>query len=685
MKFIKIYLIVILFFLKAFAIDDFTANLAFTKAIKLVEKEEEIALAYKEHILEKGTIPSTEDLKAYLTEGYSLINDFGSTIELVDSIYILNEITDLDIKQIAKFYDYYYSTINRINTIPPISVNSANVKIKLSSFEDFIYNNISLITTNLDNVAGKYLLSNGSLIWYDNSGNKIFSYNGDSVIVFNGNLDDELKILLAQRGVLKVGTKIYAINGNAVNQTLYIKDGVFESIGLGEGVGTYLPAKLLLTLYSGGYLLNGDIYTWGNNKNRLITLKNDESYIGLPFKLRVKNYDDILDSKNYFSSPFRTKFMDFFTTTDNGTCAISNNFELYCTGLNASKDDYIVPNLLNLLDTDELLYKVSWFDGEDIDLDNYKFGKANKILAVDKRWFVLANGKYDSNNNFTGSSLYTWGSDSDGFAGNGDEKNERDNIPQLISFPNDIKAKDIAFSYEINYRKMYALGSDGFIYLWGMDEKNSDDKCNDEVDNVNMNLCEPTKVDSNEIVFKNIRNGARNIIATTVENNFYTIFQDKDDLPEVINLHSYISNYRAYNTTDDSEIISIDAVAKDDYRSDELEVVWINSKNELKGDYNILNLSSSNEDKLDLAIKNLSWLKVKMIGEKSICAMTTNYQIYCWGDIGFKQVEYESTIIPAFSTNLFSSFNLNGIDIKDDPVLYYPTFIGGFNYNFSFK
>ena len=61
-------------------------SLTLTKIKKLVQKEEEIALAYKKYLLEKGVYPSTiATMKTYnyLPRGFEVINPFGKEIILI--------------------------------------------------------------------------------------------------------------------------------------------------------------------------------------------------------------------------------------------------------------------------------------------------------------------------------------------------------------------------------------------------------------------------------------------------------------------------------------------------------------------------------------------------------------------------------------------------------------------------
>ena len=301
----------------------------------------------------------------------------------------------------------------------------------------------------------------------------------------------------------------------------------------------------------------------------------------------------------------------------------------------------------------------------------------------------MANGTKDEFETFPNGNLYTFGEDTDGFAGDGDEDNS-ESRPKLIvdDSGNAFSFKDIAIAYEKDYKKMYALGTNGKIYLWGMDKENSDDNdCVDSVDNISMNFCKPVSINQLiefKTVFSSIRSNSRGIMATTSTYETYYVYQDAKDLPKIVKIENYIKDHGDYLSSDDSSIIDIDVIAVDGYSNDNVDVVWINENNQLKGDYNVLGLDNSDEDKLDFAVNYTKWKKVKFIDEKTICAIDTSYQLYCWGRVGFDDAKYETIILPILNTNNFNKFVYDGNDVKG-LELKYPTYISGFNYDFIFK
>jgi hypothetical protein len=84
----------ILFFLSLniFANDEYINSLTLAKVKKLVEKEEEIALAYKKYILKNGSetknITTLSNSSAYLPSNFSTNNYFGGILVFLQILLI---------------------------------------------------------------------------------------------------------------------------------------------------------------------------------------------------------------------------------------------------------------------------------------------------------------------------------------------------------------------------------------------------------------------------------------------------------------------------------------------------------------------------------------------------------------------------------------------------------------------
>ena len=157
----KIFILLVLMFNFLFANENYIDSLTLTKIKKLVKKEEEIAIAYKKYILEKGANPTTFSVlktttvnnsttETYLPKGFEIINPFGKEIILIldenltttnkkDDKHKIKGFETTDIKLKSNLYDYYYSNKYRTYTKAPLSINNSNIEISLSLKEKFIY------------------------------------------------------------------------------------------------------------------------------------------------------------------------------------------------------------------------------------------------------------------------------------------------------------------------------------------------------------------------------------------------------------------------------------------------------------------------------------------------------------------------------------------------------------------
>jgi len=558
-------------------------------------------------------------------------------------------------------------------------------------------------------------------------------------------LDDSVTLFNNDGSVNSVYTDLTEDVAFAGMTVLHKKDGVAQehiNIGVGNTVKINQQTRdigktvIQFTRRAGGMIVNGDIYTWGNNANKITginlgysgsTGSNRYPVIAGLVRVKAKMYDnDSTDGKdftkyydqNYFSSPNRPKFVDFFSAVFYGTCGISTKGELYCGGTTGLSFSF--GNNFTHLDTNrngEMLYRSTFFDG--------KTNKAKKVFANNQIWLILSeNG-----------TLYRWGYDTSAFSGNGalsfnNSNTNTNKIPEEVS---SVKFSDITYLLTIGHRKMAALSTSGDIYIWGREYylNNSSTayetyNCSNTWERINFDLCTPTKIANTNstmagsLKFESIQGGLDAFVAKSIDGKYFKISHPKTKKIQVISLDEAIKSYSSYVAINDSEILSIDFSRKineqglsNRYKPSS-GIVWVNSKNELKGDY----FTSSNEgDKIFTdAIKNIKWKKIKVIDDDNgMCGIDLNNQMYCWGIQSFYRNGNDNSdymgntfMIPVFNTNLYDlktdflvaegGYNgyLTNMTLNDWSTtnadgktgaffIKYPTYIGGFNYEFIFK
>lgn len=746
-------LILIFLSINIFANDDYINSLTLAKVKKLIEKEEEIATAYKKYILEKGSEPSTLSIlkttTGYLPSNFSTNNYFGGTISFSTNTHNLISFTTTDNNLKSNIYDYYYSNKYRTNTKAPLSTNNSDVEIILSTKEKFIYTYKSSITTTkadaINETAGKYYLdTNGVLHWYQNGSYK-FSVDKDlivdsSVTMINADKTVNATFKDMVKDVTYAGQTILQKNSNTDSAEAYV--GINENTIVRQNPDVILDTQLgviQIGKNSGGMIVNGDIYTWGNNLNRITgidkdtytkssgTTGNKTPVINTLVRVRAKIYDnDLADTKdlttfytqNYFSSPLRPRFVDIFSNTKNGTCGITTNGELYCGGI-VSAADKSFGNLFTQVDTvrnGEMLYRSTYFDG------TTDSPKASKIFANNQLWLILSKD----------GDIYRWGyedTNNNGFSGNGNptfnvssststscsdvcirwwiwgtcrtyeqqcittstNTINTNKVPEKITENlTSIKFKDISNTLSDGYRKIFALSTTGELYLWGMDTNIATmPTCNVTWEGVSFNLCQATRITitnstlPENLTFESIHSGRHAIIALGSDGKYYKIEQPLNKKVQV----TYLA--------DKTSVLSIDLLSDG-------TVVYVNASNQLISDY-----FSTFDDTFKNTINSMLWKSIKVLEDtnKSMCGINTDNQMYCWGVQTYSSTsnsEDNTFMLPVFNTNLFDVnkdylFVEGGTNTTPTTMtsgtwlnnskffIKYPTYIGGFNYEFIFK
>ncbi|QKF65744.1 hypothetical protein AVENP_0164 [Arcobacter venerupis] len=707
--------IAVLFFLSLniFASDNYIDSLTLTKIKKLVQKEEEIALAYKKYIFEKGTnkddntLITVEKLRNlnYLPKGFSLTDPFGRQLTIIANNKI-NAFTTTDATLKLNLYDYYYSNYYRTNTKAPLSINKGDIEIILSSDEKYKVEHKDMIALNkadaknkVSGQGGYYLDEKGVLHWYDKDGKYKFSITNDllvdqsvTVLNENGTITSSFLDLVQDKNFMYAGEKILRENDDSVDQYLNTNKNLVD-LNPTKSVG---KTVIRFSNSGGALIINGNIYTWGNNSKKSVsigknTYTNESGNIGsgnpiinTMVNTKAMIYDDTktipytnnFNTKKFFSSPIRPNFIDLFTEDSHGTCGISLKSELYCGGQDIlennyiSFDNYTKGSLLNM----EYLYRSTFFNG----ITN----KAKAIIALDNTYLVLSRGNTDT---VDGYRLYYWGKDNNqGWAGTGNNTESNVFIPTVYS---EIRFKDITYTLSPSYRKILGLDTEGNLFIWGL---TSGTTCT----NGDINYCRSTKIGS-DANFTTIASGRENFLATDNSGNFYKI----STAGVISKVEDIIKGYTSYNQTDDARILSVDfsrKVGELSQSSAGTGIVWVNSKNQLKGDYQI---SSGNDDLFENTILKIQWKEIKVIGDdNAMCGIDVNDQMYCWGNM----VNSSGTglILPLFNANLhdeskdyllFEKTNslttMTSGDWVNNSKYYikYPTYIGGFNYEFIFK
>lgn len=749
-------LILIFLSINIFANDDYINSLTLAKVKKLIEKEEEIATAYKKYILEKGSEPSTLSIlkttTGYLPSNFSTNNYFGGTISFSTNTHKLISFTTTDNNLKSNIYDYYYSNKYRTNTKAPLSTNNSDVEIILSTKEKFIYTNKNKITTTkadaVSATAGEYYLdTNGVLHWYE-GGTYKFSVDKDlivdsSVTMINADKTVNTTFKDMVKDVTYAGQTILQKNSNTDSAEAYV--GINENTIVRQNPDVILDTQLgviQIGKNSGGMIVNGDIYTWGNNLNRITGIDKDTytkssgttgsktPIINTLVRVRAKIYDnDLADTKdlttfytqNYFSSPLRPRFVDIFSNTKNGTCGITTNGELYCGGI-VSASDKSFGNLFTQVDTvrnGEMLYRSTYFDG------TTDSAKASKIFANNQLWLILSKD----------GDIYRWGyedTNNNGFSGNGTptfnvssstscvdvctnydwqwynwswhqvctkyrqectttSTINTDKVPEKITENlTSIKFKDISNTLSDGYRKIFALSTTGEIYLWGMDTNIATmPTCNVTWEGVFFNLCQATRITitnstlPENLTFESIHSGRHAIIALGSDGKYYKIEQPLNKKVQV----TYLA--------DKTSVLSIDLLSDG-------TVVYVNASNQLISDY-----FSTFDDTFKNTINSMLWKSIKVLEDtnKSMCGINTDNQMYCWGVQTYSSTsnsEDNTFMLPVFNTNLFDVnkdylFVEGGTNTTPTTMtsgtwlnnskffIKYPTYIGGFNYEFIFK
>lgn len=674
-------------------------SLNFIKTKKVIQKEEEIAKAYKKYLLQKGSIPTEyNDLKDFLPKGFEFTDSYYRGLKIDGNASISRSIQNDKIP----LDNIYFSNKLREHTKAPNS-SSDNIQIALSNRDLLIY---QLYKQNPNQIVdkdraktdksedGKFYVENG-ILHYFHKEKHIFTLTDDVLVSENieildksNSVTSQVRDLVQSKNGVYAGQKIFhKCNPNnlnckegEVNQYLNLQSNIIR-------VNSYIePLKLLMKIVpsGAGLLLNGDIYMWGDNSNYAVGLgvaTNDESkeQINTTIKVNSVYYDDdktvdksinTINTQNQLSTVKRTKFIDLFFDYKKGLCAISTNNDIYCNGKELLDSFGSQFEGYKTSTKQELLYRHNFFTPED--------KKVKKIFIFDNTYLVLTKDGF----------LYYWGDNKYAWAAS-ETKNENITIePQKVS--NITNFKDIAFIQHKDKRKLFALSSTSKVSYWGNIKEN--ENCLIADGESVVNICAPREIkkakDEVEEIerksFSEINSSIYYVFAKDTNDIFYKI--DENGVPSKIT-DDIVSNNEEDKEEDredeeeeneeDNEIISFD------YTSN--AIVWVDNKNKLKGKL----LTEEKKDKnFGTIIDSMSWLKIKVVNEHdAMCGLTTNSELYCWGDM--RNSDKTSSVVPLFNTNQYAEdedFMFGDLISKEKYYkLDFPTFISGFNYDVEFN
>lgn len=501
------------------------------------------------------------------------------------------------------------------------------------------------------------------------------------------------------------GAKVYVGNVGSSNPSDYTEVGTLNSTTPQTLDNLYVSGRYVMVYIPGSWeiLTLAEVEVYGSEKS--VILGSGKPIVNTLVRAKAKTYDSRIDNKNYFSSPLRPKFVDFTSDVWHSTCGISTKGELYCGGRHVLEstgmvfDGYTKGSEQNI----EYLYRSNFFDG-------VKY-KISELIPLVSTYIALGKAADDT---LPGYFLYFWGSNNSfGWGGSGLKSEVGVKTPIISGKDNDgeyLRFKDFTFTLSVGYRRLAGLTSTGDIYTWGLDNNiSSRTSCFETINGISINLCKPLLVQS-DIKFETILGGQQTFLATDTQGNYYRISQPRGSLPKVDNVNELIKNYTEYKSDDDSKIISADISSKlnslgqltieDSYGKG---IVWINGKNQLKGDY--FTAENKNDEFFKAAISKIKWKKIRVIEDKNgMCGIDINNQMYCWGVMSFysQGITGNTFMLPLFNSNLHDldkdflvaeakSRYVTPVTTGDwlgtngEYFMKYPTYIGGFNYEFIFK
>ncbi len=551
-------------------------------------------------------------------------------------------------------YDYYYSNKHRKYT----QINAKNeVEIVFSKQEKFILNhngkgNNSLIVSN--DTADKLVLGQKGLL-YTKKGGYDFYYDGKVLILKNPKIaTDKNAILNKLKNTYKFfypGLKIIQENEDGkMDEYITLDDDIIK---VDNFKPNYIPpspipqepaTKISQEVVSiinihddgGGFIKNGDLYVWGNNKNQAIGIKkktNLDKMITVPIKIKTAKYRY---TKTSMKRPYFIDF-DINVNDDVSLAAIDDTGAVY-TNFGADVFERTSRPTNNTFE----LQKSSFFDGY----------------------------------------IYTWGSTSGamcGLAGNGNKsKTEYYPIEKTVS---SIKFKQIVSLRRYKERRIVALGEDKKIYMWGAGNSCTENPRPFASFSATKLTSQTIEGDGVGQKILSIKGNDYASIVTEAENGML-YYVNVYYFANAGYVYSYDENHPKYIGFVD---YSFPDIVCNDGASEKKVRIYVSKAKDYKLDGSYFNgghpCLPTEEEKNKIQNAKIEWRQIRTVSQKgAFCGLDKYNQLYCWG----KMFGNETNVLPIFNANISDKIIVNKSKIKDIKVQY-PTYIGGFNHAVKFK
>lgn len=353
---------------------------------KVIQKEEYIALSVNKYILQTRKLPKDKNgnfdwsvltVDDYLGSSFNKHNNitktnFVITFDDKNNIFIkgaLQNRSSYDEKN-SYLYNFYTNRVFRVNTLPPKSI----LKTELEKGSQVLYPKlqkelVSLLSDNKEIRLDSEVCPKANFFYELKDKNLTYKYCRDDYSfpiyqeapVYVENTEDLsfIKANIGDKGYAKKNGKWYEYyyQGDFDIPWVPVESGSIlnsqdEEEDIEDRIISYIPdAKDLILKNDGGCMLaNGDIFCWGNNKNKKAgiesfgqlnpSLKPDFINTPVMLKVQIDNTTKVEDDsgteytrrdKKWYNNPYRIKFEKMALNSTN-VCAISPIFDYFQSG-----------------------------------------------------------------------------------------------------------------------------------------------------------------------------------------------------------------------------------------------------------------------------------------------------------------------------------------------------------------